>query len=171
MNEEIPKILCSYLSVLKTNFMDSGLFCRPTELTVFHRPELDVGARIPETVKINTSVIRIPVEWLELRSYKEGDSDSEEYVADGRNEHCLGKEAFLKAPIRFYIWTKNKLEHQIKESAALYMEHNDLECLIKAPKLLLIKRRVLGNQSPLQSFFSNLAPPPVLPCWFLFKPG
>lgn len=70
--------------------MDSGLFCGPTALTVFRRPELDVGARIPETVEINTSVIRIPVEWLELRSYKEGDSDSEEFVADGKNEHCLG---------------------------------------------------------------------------------
>lgn len=70
--------------------MGSGLFCRPTALTVFCRSMLDVGARIPETVKINMSAIRIPMEWFELRSYKEGDSDSEGHVADGKNEHCFG---------------------------------------------------------------------------------
>lgn len=138
---------------------------------MFRRPELDVGAIISETVKINTSAIRIPVERLERRRYKEGDSDSKGHVAEGKNEHCFGLGAFRKAPIRFHIWNKNKLEHQIKESVALYTENNDLKCLIKDPELLLIKRRVLGNQSPLQSFFSNLALPLVSPCWFLFKPG
>lgn len=70
--------------------MGSGLFYRPKARTVFRRPELDVGTRIPETVKINTSATRIPMEWLEPRSYKEGDSDSEGHVTEGENQHCLG---------------------------------------------------------------------------------